>query len=174
MTDRFAHRLRLDQLRDGERLELTADEDERASIAGRLGLDGLDCFQAHATLSRNKAAIAADGRILASLRQHCVVTGDPVPAHVDEAFSLIFLPEPLGSRSDEEVELGSADCDVVFYDGVTIDLGSALADTLALSLDPYPRSAGAAAALKEAGILSEAEAGPFAALAQLKKSSDAP
>jgi hypothetical protein len=59
----------------------------------------------------------------------------------------------------------------VFYDGGIIDLGSAIADTLALSLNPYPRSAGADAALKEAGILTEAEAGPFAALAQLKKGS---
>jgi len=174
MSDRFAHCLKLDQVRDGERLELTADDQERAGIADRLGLDGLDSFQAHVTITRRDSAITAEGRILASLRQSCVVTGEPVPAHIDEPFSLMFLPEPQGDRSDEEVELGSADCDVVFYDGAAFDLGSALADTLALTLDPYPRSAGASAALKEAGILTEAQAGPFAALAQLKKSSDAP
>ena len=39
---------------------------------------------------------------------------------------------------------------------------------IALSLDPYPRSAGADAALKEAGVLTEEEASPFAALAALK------
>ena len=172
MTDRFAHRLRQDQVRDGERVELTADDAERAAVAARLGLDSLDCFQAHATLTRKGAVIEAEGRILASLKQSCVVTGEPVPAHVDEPFSLVFMPEPGPGRSDEEIELGSADCDVVFYDGGTIDLGAAIADTLALNLDPYPRSAGAAAALKEAGVLSEAEAGPFAALAQLKKESD--
>lgn len=174
MTDRFAHRLKLDQLRDGERLELLADDSERKSIAGRLGLSGLDCLQAFATITRKGALIEADGRIVASLEQSCVVTGAPVPSHVDEPFSLIFMPEPQGARSDEEVELGPADCDVVFYEGITIDFGAAIADTLALSLDPYPRSAGADAALKEAGILSEAEAGPFAALAQLKKGSDIP
>lgn len=174
MSDRFAHRLRLDQLRDGERIELVADDAERESVAARFGMRDLDCFQAHVTLSKKGAAIEAEGRILASLTQNCVVTGDPVPAHVDEPFNLMFVPEPQGSRSDEEIELGAADCDVVFYDGATIDLGAALADTLALGLDPYPRSAGAEAALKEAGILSEAEAGPFAALAQLKKGSEAP
>ena len=42
------------------------------------------------------------------------------------------------------------------------------ADTLALSLDPYPRSPNAEAALKDAGVLSEEEASPFAALAALK------
>lgn len=174
MTDRFAHRLKLDQVRDGERVELVADEAERKAIAGRLGLSDLDCLQAHATLTRKDDLIEADGRIVASLTQSCVVTGVPVPSHVDEAFSLIFMPAPQGNRSDEEVALGPADCDVVFYDEGIIDLGSAIADTLALSLNPYPRSAGADAALKEAGILSEAEAGPFAALAQLKKGSDNP
>jgi len=57
----------------------------------------------------------------------------------------------------------------VFHDGAAIDLGGAIADTLALALDPYPRSAAAETALREAGVLSEEEAGPFAALAQLKK-----
>jgi uncharacterized metal-binding protein YceD (DUF177 family) len=174
MTDRFAHRLKLDQVHDAERIELVADDTERAAIAARLGLDSIDCLHAHATLARRDMRIEADGRITARLTQSCVVTGEPVPAHIDEAFSLTFMPEPDGAHSDEEVELGSADCDIVFYDGASIDLGSAIADTLALSLDPYPRSAGAEAALKEAGILTEAEAGPFAALAQLKKGSDAP
>ncbi len=45
----------------------------------------------------------------------------------------------------------------------------------ALSLDPYPRSAGAEGALKEAGVMTEEQASPFAALAQLKRgNSDKP
>ena len=42
------------------------------------------------------------------------------------------------------------------------------ADTLALSLNPYPRSAGADAALREAGVLTEEQTSPFAVLAKLK------
>jgi uncharacterized metal-binding protein YceD (DUF177 family) len=56
----------------------------------------------------------------------------------------------------------------MFHDGAAIDLGSAIADSLALAVDPYPRSPSADAALKDAGVLSEDEAGPFAALAALK------
>jgi uncharacterized metal-binding protein YceD (DUF177 family) len=78
------------------------------------------------------------------------------------------MPEPTAGP-DEEIELGESDCDVVFYDGAQIDLGGALADTLALSLDPYPRSAGADAALKEAGVLTEEQTSPFAVLAKLRK-----
>ena len=37
------------------------------------------------------------------------------------------------------------------------------------SLDPYPRSANAEDALRVAGVISEEEAGPFAAFAALKE-----
>lgn len=172
MTDRFAHQLRLDQIRDGERLDLIADEAERRAVAERLGLTGLDRLEAHAVLSRNGGMVRAEGRIAAALEQSCAVTGDPVPGHVNEPFALLFTPDPGDAAPDEEIELGEQDCDTVFYDGAQIDLGSAIADTLALSIDPYPRSAGAEMALKEAGVLSEEQAGPFAALAALKKGSD--
>lgn len=167
MTDRFAHHLRLDRIGDGERVDLTADQDERTAIARRLGLGALSCLEAHAVLSREGEIVRARGRLAAALEQSCVVTNEPVPAHIDEAFELVFMPEPEAGEEDE-IELGGGDLDVVFHDGSEIDLGTAIADTLALSLNPYPRSAGAEAALKEAGVLSESEASPFAALAKLK------
>ena len=170
MTEEFAHRLPLNQIRDGERIDLAADEGERLKIAERLGLRSLDRLEAHASLERKGEKIRARGRLKAGLCQSCVITGDPVEARVDEAFDIYFLPEPSAEGGDEEIELVESDCDVVFHDGSAIDLGSAIADTLALGLDPYPRSAGAEAALKEAGVLTEAEAGPFAALAKLKRS----
>jgi len=169
MTDSFAHDLHLDRIRDGDRIDLSADDGERRRIAERLGLESLDRLEAHAALSCNDAIIRAQGRLQASLSQSCVVTGDPVASHIDEPFELMFVPGPTSAAPDEEVELGAADCDVVFHDGARIDLGGAIADTLALCVDPYPRSAGADAALKEAGIMTEAEASPFAALAALKR-----
>jgi uncharacterized metal-binding protein YceD (DUF177 family) len=164
----FAHRLQLDQIREGDRLDLCADVEEKSSLVERLGLISLDRLEAHAILSRIGPKIRATGRLKASLEQSCVATGEPVPAHIDEPFDLMFLPEPKSGSSDDEIELAEADLDTVFHDGSAIDLGGAIADTLALALDPYPRSAGADAALKEAGVLTEDEAGPFAALAALK------
>ena len=165
----FAHRLPIDQIRDGDRLDLIASETDRSAIADRLGLLSLDRLEAHAVLSRDGQKVRVAGRIKAALDQPCVATGEPVPALVDEPFELVFLPEPNSGSADEEIELGEGDLDTLFHDGSAIDLGGAIADTLALSLDPYPRSAGAEAALKEAGVLSEEEAGPFAALAALKE-----
>jgi len=164
----FAHRLPLDQVRDGDRLDLVANASECAAVAERLGLLSLDRLEAHAVLSRDGEQIRARGRIKASLDQACVATGEPVTQHIDEPFDLQFMPAPNAAQADEEVELSGDDLDTIFHDGSAIDLGGAIADTLALSLDPYPRSAGADAALKEAGVMSEEEAGPFAALAALK------
>ncbi|WP_205479918.1 YceD family protein [Sphingomonas arenae] len=166
MSD-FAHQLNLSQIRDGQRLDLSADEAERAAITERLGLDGLERFDAHVALEREGEKVRAAGRIRAVLTQSCVATGEAVPAHVDEPFEILFLPEPQVG-ADEELELSDEDCDVVFHDGAAVDLGSALADTLGLALDPYPRSPNADEVLRSAGVLTEEQAGPFAALAKLK------
>ena len=168
MSRDFAHRLPLDRIRDGERIDLVADDKECAAIAARLGLASIDRLEAHAVLERDGAGVQATGRVKAALEQSCVATGEPVPARIDEPFEILFLPEPKG-RPDEEVELAAGEMDVVFHDGAAIELGGAIADTLALALDPYPRGPNADAALKAAGVLSEGEAGPFAALAKLKR-----
>ena len=102
------------------------------------------------------------------MEQACVATGAAVPAAIDEPFSLRFVPA--GQAAGEEIELDAEDVDTIDYEGGAIDLGEAVAETLALSLDPFPRAADADAVLREAGVLSEDEvvAGPFAALQALK------
>jgi len=167
MSRDFGLRLPLDRIRGGERIDLVASEEKRSVIAKRLGLVAVDRLEAHAALDRDGADVRAAGRIKAALTQSCVASGEPLPARIDEPFQLRFVPEPQ-TRPDEEVELAADELDVVFHDGGAIELGSAIADTLALALDPFPRGPNADAALKAAGILSEEQAGPFAALAKLK------
>jgi uncharacterized metal-binding protein YceD (DUF177 family) len=172
MSRDFGHRITIDSIRDGSRIDLSANEAERGLIAERLGLVALDRLNAHAVLERDGNRVRCRGRIRASLEQCCIATGDPVAEHIDEPFEFMFVPESATAGPEQEIELGEAECDVVFYDGGAIDLGTAIADTLALAMNPYPRSVGAEAALKEAGVLSETEAGPFAVLAKLKRRSD--
>ena len=167
MSEDFTHRLSLDRIRDGDRIDLVADEAECAAIAKRLGLPSIDRLEAHAALARDGQQVRAVGRVKARLAQSCVASGEPLPARVDEPFELLFAPEPRG-EPDDDVELGADDLDVVFHDGAGIELGTAIADTLMLSLDPYPRGPNADEALKAAGVLSEEQAGPFAMLAKLK------
>ena len=168
MSERFSLALPIASIRDGDRIDLAADEKECAAIAERLNLPSVGTLKAHCVLERDGETVKAAGRLKASLEQSCVASGEPIATSVDEPFELNFRPEPDG-RPDEEIELQADDLDTIFHDGSVVPLGEALVDTLALVLDPYPRGPNATAALHEAGVLSEEEAGPFAALAALKR-----
>ncbi|KKC24200.1 YceD family protein [Sphingomonas sp. SRS2] len=168
MTPEFSRPVRIDALGEGGRtLSIEADDKERAALAARFGLIALDALSAEATLRREADLLFAEGRIKASVMQACVASGVPVPATIEEPFTLRFVPEGEGI---EEIELDAEDFDTIDYAGGAIDLGEAVAETLALSLDPFPRSPDADAILKAAGVLSEDEvvSGPFAALKALK------
>lgn len=167
----FSRPQRLDAIGKGEhRVEISADADERAALAKRFGLVAIDRLDATMTVHRDATGVLTRGQLSGAVVQACSVTGDPVPAQIAEDFTIRFLPE--GTVEGDEVELSDEECDTVFYTGGAIDLGEAAAETLALALDPFPRSAGAEAALRDAGVLGEDETGPFAALAKLKKQLD--
>ena len=112
-------------------------------------------------------AVIAAGRFTASLAQFCIATHDPVPAKLDEPIHIQFMAEPT-SNGEVELELAPEDCDTMFHDGQTIDLGEAVAQSLGLALNPYPRSPEAEKMLKAAGVKSEDEVVPTGALAGLK------
>ena len=163
----FSRPRRLDTIGEGAvGVHVEADETERAALAARFDLIALDRLVADFTLRRDAAGVIASGSLSASARQRCIGTGDPVPAKIDESFELRFLPAP--DAAGDEVELDSGDLDTVFFEGSAIDLGEAAAETLGLALNPYPRSPGAEAALREAGVKSEDEAKPAGALAGLR------
>lgn len=165
--------VRIDTLgAQGRRIDLEANETERAALAERFGLVSIQRLSAEAEVTRSGERITGRGRLSAAVTQSCVATGEPVEAVVEEDFSLEFRPEPKDGASDEEIELSGGELDVIFYNGAAVDVGEAVAETLSLSLDPFPRSPAAESALKEAGVKSEeearAESSPFAALAALK------
>lgn len=151
--------------------QLSADAQQRAALAKRFDLLSLDRLTAAVTLSSDDQGIIAKGTFDAVLSQTCVASGAPVPATHSESFIIRFLPEQ-DYESDAEIELTMEDCDTMFHNGRVIDLGEAVAQTLALSIDPFPRSADADVVLKAAGIKDETDVGPFAALAALRKGGD--
>ena len=168
MTE-FSRLYRLDSLSPApRRVEIEAGPAEREALAARFGLIAVDALAAEAELHRSGETVTAAGRLRARVTQSCVASAEPVEATVEEDFRIDFRPPPDEGRGDEEIELGEGELDVVFYEGGAVDLGEAVAQTLALSLDPYPRSPVAEAALREAGVKSEeearAESSPFAAL----------
>ena len=168
----FSRKVRLDTLGAQPRdLELAAEPGERAALARRFGLLALDRLEAEVTVSRRDDEIALQGTLGAEVSQACVASGVPVPVALIVPFDIRFRPQPAPGGAGEEVELGEGELDVVFYDGGEIDLGEAVAETLSLNLDPYPRAPEADAVLRAAGVTREGEEekeSPFAALAGLK------
>lgn len=166
----FSRPIRIDTIGPSTRaIAIEAEPAERKALAKRFALPAIDHLSAELSLTRSGEHIQAHGRLRAEVTQSCVATREPVKASLDEPFAIIFTPQQDGQRGgEEEIELSESDCDVVFYEGASIDVGEAVAETLSLSLDPWPRAPGAEEALRAAGVKSEADAGPFAALAGLR------
>ena len=173
MTPEFSRPYRVDTLGAGAReVTIGADEAERAALARRFDLIGIGRLDARAAISRTGDIVSARGSVSAAVTQACIATGEPVEQLIEEPFRIEFRPQPLGGSNEEEIELSEGELDVVFYDGGAIDLGEAMAETVSLALDPFPRSPQAEEALRQAGVRSEEEAraqsSPFAALGALK------
>ena len=168
MTPEFSRSYHLDSLGGLKTLEIEATAEERAALARRFGLQDVAELKAQVTVTPVAAGIDVAGHMTGRATQICVVTGEPVPAFVSQDFGVRFVA-PEAAPEAEEIELNAEECDIMEYDGQAIDIGEAVAQTLDLALDPYPRSANAEARLREAGVLAEGEAGPFGALAALKE-----
>lgn len=154
--------------------KVTAKPEELHAIALHLGLADISALSAEMALTRWRAkGIRVKGKLKADVTQHCVVSLDPIAAHIEAPFERRFLPSEFDSTLDEARE--------VFVDpdgedppeplGREIDLGEILIEELALSLDPYPRKAGVEFQSPEQPVI-ELKPNPFAALAKLKPKID--
>ncbi len=153
-------------------VELEASEAERITLAGRFGLVRIDRLQAQLRLTVDADVVRADGTLDAAFVQSCAVSGEDLPRKVKEAIALRFTPHSeVAGVPDEEIELDEEDCDEIPYSGHHFDLGEAIAQSLALAIDPYATGPNAERARRAAGIMDEGAAGPFAALAALRKDS---
>ncbi len=151
--------------------KVEADATECEALARRFGFSALDALAAQYSLTREGKTVMATGTITAHLSQPCIATGEPVAEALREDFAICFMPEEEEATATpgEELELDAEECDTLPYADGRIDIGEAIAETLALAVDPYPRSPGADSFLREAGVLTEDQAGPFSALAALRK-----
>jgi len=155
--------------------EIAAAPQERAALARRFGLLGLDLLAATLRLESGGGAglLRLDGHLSAEVTQACVVTLEPVASRVEEDFSLLFSVEggPASATAREVVVDPEAEEPPEALGPGGLDLGEAVAQQLALALNSYPRAPGAA--LSEAETPendTDAPAGPFGVLEALKKS----
>lgn len=173
-TSEFSYLVTLAEAGQGRTVTLEANDAQRGAIAKRLRLVALDTFVTKADVRAVAGGIAATGEIIADVVQSCAATDLPVPAKVRESFDLRFIRDAGQAAGDEEeIEIGDADCDILPLEGERIDLGETAVQTLSLALEPFPRHPDADRILAEKGVLSEEQAGPFAALAKLRGKPDA-
>jgi uncharacterized metal-binding protein YceD (DUF177 family) len=147
--------------------QIVANASERVRLAERFGLIALDRLQATLQLQRIPGGlIRVRGHLEADVVQSCVVTLEPVPAQLSESFTMNFVSGRADRGGEVVISVDEEEPPETIAEG-RIDLGETVAQQLAVSLDPYPRS-GQAPTLNEgepeiAGQ-NDKKRGPFAVL----------
>jgi len=149
---------------------IEATEAEGAALAVRFDLISVDRLTASIRLRpiNGGTAIRLDAHLEAAVVQRCIVTLAPVPATLAEDFALVYSAE---ARADGDLDVAFDDEVMEPIEGDAIDVGEAVAQQLALALDPYPRAPGATPESLDgapSGLSEDAPSrdGAFAALAR--------
>ncbi len=148
----------------GQRFDLVANDETRASVAKLAGLRALPRLEATLDLSpRAAGGLRVTGQVVATVGQTCVVTLDPIENEVTEDVSLVFAAP---RQQDDDIEKNLAPDAPEPLLGDAIDLGAIATEFLLLGIVPYPRKPDAKF---EAPPVEDVTTRPFAALAALKK-----
>lgn len=154
------------------RFDLVPDEAARAAIAASLGLIALPHVRLKGELRPiGRQDFTLEAELEADVVQPCVVTLQPVAAHLSDHVVRRYLAEWVAPEA-EESEVPEDDTTEPLTD--MIDAGQVLVEALSLALPLYPRAEGVAfdgAIAAEAGTepLTDEKLRPFAGLADLLK-----
>jgi len=165
--------LKVDDIRDGTGGDIATTDAELAAIAGMLDLVALKRLVLSYRVDRvGSSRLRLTGQLQADVTQTCVVTLEPVEAQIDVPVAIEFWPaarvEELERSAEETGGEGLLDWPEAVVDG-RIDLGPVVYETLATSLDPYPKRPDASFdRLQNVAAPADGKSGPFAALAALK------
>ena len=151
----------------GSTERISAEPAECAALAARFGLPAIHNLAAELKVSRWRGeGLKIDGRFSADLDQICVVSLETFRSTLGDTFESYFLPAGRKAGKDEAaIEEGDAE---PFENGV-IDMGEAVAEAMAVALDPYPKKPGVSFEDIVEDTDSSQEQNPFAGLSQLKK-----
>lgn len=150
-------------------VRLEASNAERAALAKRFGIVSVDRLVAEVELEPDGKAVKAAGTLGAAIVQACAISAEDLPVAIAETIAFRFVPARGTRRPDEEVELAADDLDEIEFAGTQFDLGEAVAQSLALAIDPFLEGPNADEFRKNSGFIGTPPEGPFAGLAKLKK-----
>ena len=150
-------------------LTLTADVEQRTTIAKDLVLEGLAKLCGDLKLKPWLDGVEINARITADLTRLCGVSLEPFDVAIDERVRIRIVPTgspnaPAPESAEVIVDLEGDDPPDEAIDGV-IDLTAYVVESLALALDPFPRKPGAVFTQPE----STGPISPFAVLSSLGK-----
>lgn len=158
----------------GDTVSFSADPGQRAAIAKWSGVLSLESFAVAVDIKKLGATrFGLEFQVMADVTQACVVTLEPVPAHLETRFirELHFTGQTRRKKSEDESvadlvldaaeEEGPEEIESLHY-----DLGGPALEEYVLALEPYPRAPGVAFHPPADGL--EAAESPFAVLKGLK------
>jgi uncharacterized protein len=155
--------------RGGRHVRIEADAEARLRLARQLGIPGVEALSAELDLRpAHGRAITVRGRVEATVVQADVVTLEPVTQTVAEDIDLMLVPAEDAAPPPKEKEFSAETDEPDFYRNGRIELGSIVAEHVALGLDPYPRAPDVQFA-DHVEHDSPEQASPFAGLAALRK-----
>lgn len=144
---------------------LTATADECAALAKRFEIVAVESLEAVLSIEARGEDVHATGTLTADVLQSCAVSGEELSVSVNDTLSLHFIPERAlpDYAPDEEVELSEEELDQIPYSGTSFDLGEAVAQSLALAIDPFIEGPNADETRRRHGLVEEGEQdGPLA------------
>jgi hypothetical protein len=148
---------------------LEASPAERAAVARRLGILGVDRLAAELTVKNLGGRLyRVEGAWEAAVQQACVVTLEPVPAELSGRLQASYEAGGRGGGSGEVVVDPDAEDPAEVLPAEGLDLGELVVQELAVALDPYPRAPGAEVPPEYRPPEGEDANGPFARLRALK------
>jgi uncharacterized metal-binding protein YceD (DUF177 family) len=153
---------------EGKAVRLEADAAEREALSRRFAIVRIDRLEADLVLHRKDRAVEATGTLEAEIVQPCAVSAEDLPVSIREEIAVRFVPEARTYGPDEEIELSAEDVDEIEYTGTHFDLGEAVAQTLALAIDPFLTGPQADEARQRPELQGDEDANPFRALKGLK------
>jgi uncharacterized metal-binding protein YceD (DUF177 family) len=158
----------------GDAVSFRADQDQRAAIAAWSGVLSVESFAVAVDIKKlGPARFGLAFQVAADVTQACVVTLEPVAAHLEKAFSReLHFAGPIRRKPsedesgpdlvlDSELEEGPEEIESLHY-----DLAGPALEEYVLALEPYPRRPGVE--FQPPREASQAPESPFAVLKGLK------
>jgi len=158
----------------GRDIDITVEREAREVIAAQLEVTAVDRLQVKLHAVKFRGGIRVTGQLKALVVQPSVVSLEPVTQEIGEPVDRIFLPggeKAFAGKADAEVFIDLEGDDVPdHFEGNEADLSDLIVETLALSIDPYPRLEGESIGIT--GDEDDEEDSPFAGLKALKLDED--